>query len=206
MTNIWFLTALSSVGEWLHLVPRWHPGSHILPWWLCPGGISQRAETLVLWDQPGKPDYLWYLDPWRPAGNSHRFTTQQCDLHSVFFPQYFASLFYANRCSSLRFSFATFSLWTCHSESRDRPWGRWAVSDSEHSLSWMCCGFVGLRIRFHALTLSVQVWCHQAFSLCMCLCLCSSPSSHLCQLLQVFLSIYISFFFFSLSHVFFFYF
>lgn len=56
-------------GEWLHLVPRWHSGSHLVPWWVCFGGICQRAETLVLWDQPGKPDHLWYLDSRWPAGN-----------------------------------------------------------------------------------------------------------------------------------------
>lgn len=60
-------------GEWLYLVPRWHSGSHLVPRWLCLGGICQRAETLVLWDQPGKPDHLWYLDSWWPAGNTPRF-------------------------------------------------------------------------------------------------------------------------------------
>lgn len=62
------------IGEWLHLVPWWHSGSHLLPWWLCPGGLCQWTKALVLWDQFGKPDYLWYLDPRWPTGNMRCFT------------------------------------------------------------------------------------------------------------------------------------
>lgn len=149
-------------GEWLHLVPRWHPGSDLLPWWLCAGGIGQRAEALVLRDQPGEPDYLWDLDPRRPAGNTH--PTELCQPLK------------ANRRRSFRSSFATFSMWTCHSEGRDRPWGESRVSDSNHPLSWMCCGFVRLCFCCHVVKLSAQVGHHQTFSLYMCLCLCSFMS------------------------------
>lgn len=39
-----------NVGEWLHLVPRWHSGSHLVPRRLRLGGVSQRPETLVVRD------------------------------------------------------------------------------------------------------------------------------------------------------------
>lgn len=169
------------LGEWLHLVPWWHPGSHLIPWWLRPGGISQRTETLVLRDQPGKPDYLWYLDSWWPAGNAHHHTNFCRTQHFCLAP---CKPFIANRCRSFRFSFATFRMWTCHSQSRDGPLGRSSVSDSKHPLSLMCCGFVRLCFCFHAVKLSGQVGHDQTFSLYMCLC--SSLLSHLCLPLSCF--------------------
>lgn len=158
------------LGEWLHLVPRWHPGSYLLSWWLCPSGISQWAKTLVFRDQPRKPDYLRYLDPRWPAGKTHTHTHTPTELWWVrLFHPALCQLLNANRCRSVRFSFATFSKWTCHSEGKTGPEGRSSVSDSKHPLTWMGFGFVRLCFCFHAVKLSAQVGHYQTFSLYMCL-------------------------------------